>query len=197
MKSIKKIILGLAVFAAALGFVACKQETEPQKDLVTTKPDDSQTSAPSNDSQTSAIVVYEYKEENAVDDFNFTALYTLEFFADKKINANLYVKADGKTLQERLIQGTYEGTLTENGTVEFSPTKFLANDIPTKEAFCNPNEWHKYNLVEISQEDFENWMQDVQENGGLKFEIFDSGNKLKVNDGANFTFTRSKLSASQ
>lgn len=190
MKSIKKIILGLAVFAAALGFVACKQETEPQKDLVTTKPDDSQTSAPSNDSQTSAIVVYEYKEEKAVDDFNYIELYTVEFFGDKKINVNVYVKADGKTLQVRLIQGTYEGTLTKDGIVEFSPTKFLANDIPTKEAFCNPNEWHKYNLVEISQEDFENWMQFVQENGGIKIEIFDSGKNLQINANGVMMLTR-------
>lgn len=110
MKSIKKIILGLAVFAAALGFVACKQETEPQKDLVTTKPDDSQTSAPSNDSQTSAIVVFK-------DNLN-----TITFSSGKFTIKNSYGEA---------WAGTYIGNPEKDGTVELTVTKSLGQPLPS------------------------------------------------------------------
>lgn len=101
MKSIKKIILGLAVFAAALGFVACKQETEPQKDLVTTKPDDS---------QTSAIVVFK-------DNLN-----TITFSSGKFTIKNSYGEA---------WAGTYIGNPEKDGTVELTVTKSLGQPLPS------------------------------------------------------------------
>ncbi len=104
MKSVKKIVLGAAFFAALFAFAACK----PQ--------------GPSEVATFEGKIGVEGLE-------SAEAIYTVVCYDDNTFNYDVYYKMGDKSLHMGSVSGTYEGDVTIDGSVDLKVEKFSEVDL--------------------------------------------------------------------